>query len=252
MATCPSQRVQQRRARPGIHAEPARRSAPATRGPAQRPGCTGQASSPASRAETPAPPASTASSPRRWTTSRRRGAPPRRSRPCWCRPHPDWIGTATGVDEDGTIVGSVQSSLSRLRTGYEWLTDGTGRTLPVPAVNGKPVKEYFASAIRDGWVSGGSADPGRESPVQASVLWNLGTGEISVTAEVSTSRSTPEAGSRAARSPTPRRTTSQHDQRRRHGPRRCSMRGRLGRRRGEIGGMAVGKDDRRQYGAHTL
>ncbi|WP_275413131.1 hypothetical protein [Rugosimonospora africana] len=26
----------------------------------------------------------------------------------------------------------------------------------------------------------------------------------------------------------------------------------LGRRRGETGGMAVGKDDRRQCGAHTL
>ncbi len=86
--------------------------------------------------------------------------------------------------EDGTIVGSVQSSLSRPRTEYEWLTDGTGRALPVPAVNGKPVKDHFASAIRDGWVSGGSADPGRESPVQASaVLWNPRTGDISVTAD---------------------------------------------------------------------
>ncbi|GAA5181163.1 hypothetical protein GCM10023322_15140 [Rugosimonospora acidiphila] len=101
-------------------------------------------------------------------------------------------GSATGIDEDGTIVGRVQGAPGTPALGYEWSADGTGKELPAPTVNGKPVNGYFASAIRDGWVIGmgdlsgapaaGGNNSGAKAPAYGDLIrWNLTTGKIDVT-----------------------------------------------------------------------
>ena len=68
-----------------------------------------------------------------------------------------WIGSAGGIDEDGTIVGTfggigVQRSLA-----YAWSPDGTARELaPAAADTGLKPSGASAGSIRDGVVLGGS------------------------------------------------------------------------------------------------
>ncbi len=45
------------------------------------------------------------------------------------------VGTAVGIDEDGTVIGTVGSP-STEGTGYLWLPDGTARPMPLPTVAG--------------------------------------------------------------------------------------------------------------------
>jgi hypothetical protein len=91
-------------------------------------------------------------------------------------PGPQWTGMATGIDDDGTIVGSVSSRKDGLRVGALWRPDGTFEQLSVPNAHGGPAEEYVAKTIRDGWVVGWAAfDRGRTRFIGAP-LWNVGAG----------------------------------------------------------------------------
>jgi hypothetical protein len=71
-------------------------------------------------------------------------------------PLPDGVtlGTAEGITEDGTIVGSVEAPGKLEGTGYLWLPDGTGRMMPLPAVGKKKADFFWPESIIDGWVAG--------------------------------------------------------------------------------------------------
>lgn len=90
-------------------------------------------------------------------------------------------GTATGIDEDGTIVGRVQGAPGNPALGYEWRPDGTGKELPAPTANGRPLNGYYASAIRNGWVIGKGDMDSKSLGYLDLVRWNLRTGKIDVT-----------------------------------------------------------------------
>lgn len=72
-------------------------------------------------------------------------------------PGPGWTGYAAGIDEDGTVVGRMQSAPNKPNLAYLWRPDGTLHQLAVPAVRGRPAATYTADAIRNGWVIGWAA-----------------------------------------------------------------------------------------------
>jgi uncharacterized membrane protein len=63
-------------------------------------------------------------------------------------------GSADGIAEDGTIVGSVASDDGSESSGYLWLPDGTGRTMSLPPVDGEKANFFWPESIADGWVAG--------------------------------------------------------------------------------------------------
>ena len=76
------------------------------------------------------------------------------------------LGEAHDIDEDGTIVGFVESG-ARGELPYVWFPDGTHRELTVPARDGdaagRGVKLVRAYTIRNGWatgIMGAAPDPG--------------------------------------------------------------------------------------------
>jgi hypothetical protein len=71
-------------------------------------------------------------------------------------PLPDGVthGTADGIAEDGTVLGSVEAPGKLEGTGYLWLPDGTGRMLPLPAVGRKKADFFWPESIIDGVVAG--------------------------------------------------------------------------------------------------
>ena len=79
---------------------------------------------------------------------------------------------ATGIDEDGTVVGYLGSFPPG--TPYVWPAHGRPHALRVPA--GSAGGE--AVAIRDGWVAGNVFDPATGSTVPA--VWNLHTGRFTL------------------------------------------------------------------------
>jgi uncharacterized membrane protein len=90
--------------------------------------------------------------------------------------------TANDIDEDGTVVGSID-----LTKPYVWFADGTHRLLPMPDLNGKPAVIAQAFNIRNGWVTGmASAASAKDSSGKSggrawAVRWNLRTGEMRAT-----------------------------------------------------------------------
>lgn len=91
-------------------------------------------------------------------------------------------GQAVGIDEDGTVVGGVGTSLADQRP-YVWTADGRGHYLTIPSgipapspkstgvSAGTPKMSTIVYGIRAGWVIG---------RVNATaVRWNLGTGQVS-------------------------------------------------------------------------
>ncbi len=91
-------------------------------------------------------------------------------------PGPQWTGEATGIDEDGTIVGAVSPKQDGQRVGALWRPDGTFEQLSVPDAHGGPADEYLANSIRGGWVVGwASFDRGQTRYIGAP-LWNVGAG----------------------------------------------------------------------------
>ncbi|MEV0132920.1 hypothetical protein AB0H83_31210 [Dactylosporangium sp. NPDC050688] len=92
-------------------------------------------------------------------------------------------GQASGIDEDGTIVGTLGSGEATAGLGYVWSPDGTPRKLPQPSVRGNPAGMYNARTIRDGWVSGWAAydEPNRGPRWIGTPRWNLRTGHLDTT-----------------------------------------------------------------------
>jgi hypothetical protein len=90
-------------------------------------------------------------------------------------------GAVTGIDEDGTMVGWVAGAPGQPQVGYEWLPDGTGKELTVPTPNGKPIAEFSAYSIRNGWVVGAGGDPTNSGSASYTIRWNLHTGAVDVT-----------------------------------------------------------------------
>jgi uncharacterized membrane protein len=89
------------------------------------------------------------------------------------------VGEAWGIDEDGTIVGFVESALHGERP-YVWFADGTHRALPIPTGAERPSNDRRQSVraydIRNGWATGIA---GLSSETGA-VRWNVHTGEVRV------------------------------------------------------------------------
>ncbi|MFC4072510.1 hypothetical protein [Actinoplanes subglobosus] len=63
-------------------------------------------------------------------------------------------GSADGIAEDGTVVGSVAPDDGSEASGYLWLPDGTGRTMSLPPVDGEKATFFWPESIVDGWVAG--------------------------------------------------------------------------------------------------
>lgn len=92
---------------------------------------------------------------------------------------------ASDLDEDGTIVGSID-----YKRPYIWLPNGTHHELPMPVVDGKPVAVAQAHHISNGWVTGMASitdlgpkglAKGAQDQLRA-VTWNLRTGKVTATA----------------------------------------------------------------------
>ncbi|MEV4509560.1 hypothetical protein AB0K00_11445 [Dactylosporangium sp. NPDC049525] len=98
-------------------------------------------------------------------------------------PGKGWTGAATGIDEDGTIVGTLQGGPGGEGQAYVWGPDGTVRKLAQPTVKGKPASTYNAGEIRDGWVVGWAAydEPNRGPRWLGAPRWNLRTGALDTT-----------------------------------------------------------------------
>lgn len=123
-------------------------------------------------------------------------------------------GTANDIDEDGTVVGTVEDDTAELGasgvplgrdTPYVWFADGTHRALPLPSIDGTKAASARVSAVRNGWATGVAdvvtgdaktpkspeADPNSARAKEArdsqrvSVRWNVRTGEVQVTDQLS-------------------------------------------------------------------
>lgn len=92
-------------------------------------------------------------------------------------------GKASGIDEDGTIVGTLAGGEAKTGLGYVWSPDGVARQLPQPTVKGKPAGTYHAGTIRGGWVAGWAAydEPDRGPRWIGTPRWNLRTGHLDTT-----------------------------------------------------------------------
>ncbi|MEJ3745972.1 hypothetical protein WEI85_22105 [Actinomycetes bacterium KLBMP 9797] len=106
-------------------------------------------------------------------------------------PGAGWIGQATDIDDDGTVVGRLAKGETEAEAGYLWRPGGALEKLPVPAVDGKQATEYTASSIRNGWVAGwallgerssGKRDAAAGKPAGGGEIraprWNLRTGAV--------------------------------------------------------------------------
>jgi uncharacterized membrane protein len=100
-------------------------------------------------------------------------------------------GSATDIDEDGTVVGNIDDDRP-----YVWFADGTHRELPLPTLDGAPAAIGRVFTVRNGWATGlaapGGDIPGAEGTPTA-VRWNVHTGEVRVFAELNIRASTANA-----------------------------------------------------------
>jgi hypothetical protein len=91
-------------------------------------------------------------------------------------------GEAYGIDDDGTIVGTLSSGGQEY--GYVWSPDGSVHQLPSPVVDGVAATMSRAFGLHDGWATGLAANPASGSPSAAAVRWNVRTGEVRVVAQL--------------------------------------------------------------------
>src|SRR5207253_2649258 len=93
-------------------------------------------------------------------------------------PPGDWVGSAVGIDEDGTIVGNLhRPGESAKSLGFRWRSDGTFAQLPTPTTDGTPAASVVVHAIRNGWVTGWAGYSGGTERA-SSPRWNLRTGQL--------------------------------------------------------------------------
>lgn len=84
---------------------------------------------------------------------------------------------AVDVDEDGTIVGTVSNpALSREKTGYLWLPDGTATTMPMPEIDGVRATFFWPESVRGGWVAGRAGISTPDSTSFAPFRYRVATG----------------------------------------------------------------------------
>jgi hypothetical protein len=96
-----------------------------------------------------------------------------------------WSGGASGIGEDGTIVGTLSNSEFKEGQAYVWRPGGAApQRLAQPTVKGHPATMYSAGEVRGDWVVGGAA---YDEPVErgarwiAAPRWNLRTGAVDTT-----------------------------------------------------------------------
>lgn len=88
--------------------------------------------------------------------------------------------TANDIDEDGTVVGTIDR-----KRPYVWFADGTHRELPMPTLNGKPAVGARVFGIRNGWATGvADIDAWQRGKVAGPIRWNVRTGEVRVVDEL--------------------------------------------------------------------
>ncbi|WP_327008411.1 hypothetical protein OHA72_14850 [Dactylosporangium sp. NBC_01737] len=95
-----------------------------------------------------------------------------------------WAGGASGVDDDGTIVGTLTSSEFKEGQAYVWRPGGGApQKLARPTVKGKPAMAYRTGKVRGGWVVGWASydEPNRGPRWIAAPRWNLRTGAVDTT-----------------------------------------------------------------------
>ncbi len=86
-------------------------------------------------------------------------------------------GSAGGIAEDGTVVGSAGPDIHSLN-GYLWFPDGTGRYLPLPRMrDGKRATSFSPQAISNGWVSGDAIYETRDMTAFTPMRYRISTGE---------------------------------------------------------------------------
>jgi hypothetical protein len=81
-------------------------------------------------------------------------------------------GFATGITEDGTIVGVVNNDRGESRP-YVWLPGGAARELPTPT----GAAGAIPNAVGGDWATGSGPATDGAGEVQMGVVWNLRTGE---------------------------------------------------------------------------
>jgi hypothetical protein len=98
-------------------------------------------------------------------------------------PPGDWQGKASGIDDDGTIVGTLHQP-GGADHAYVWNPDGSVHELAAPVINGTPVGSSRAFGIHHGWVIGNGAPTGKPAKNRAdpaalplAVRWDPRTGE---------------------------------------------------------------------------
>jgi hypothetical protein len=93
-------------------------------------------------------------------------------------PLPDGVtlGTADGITEDGTVVGSVEAPGKREGTGYLWLPDGTGKMMPPPTVGAKKADSFWPESVIDGIVAGRAVFDDKTSRTFASFRYRIADG----------------------------------------------------------------------------
>jgi uncharacterized membrane protein len=91
-------------------------------------------------------------------------------------------GFASGIAEDGAIVGAVIDEHGETRP-YIWLPGGAAHELPAPAGTGTVQAPVGAvpTAVSGDWATGsGTATDGGGRAVRVGVMWNLRTGKATV------------------------------------------------------------------------
>jgi len=104
--------------------------------------------------------------------------------------------TANDIDEDGTVVGSIDR-----KRPYVWFADGTHRELPMPTLDGKPAVSARVFTIRNGWATGVAStstdrekgDPTGKGAPAGPIRWNVRTGEVRVFDQLGIQASTANA-----------------------------------------------------------
>lgn len=70
-------------------------------------------------------------------------------------PGPGWQGSASDIDDEGNIIGSLRKGPAGESVGYLWPAGGgVGRALPVPTLPGGRARLFGPNSIRNGWVTG--------------------------------------------------------------------------------------------------
>ncbi len=97
-------------------------------------------------------------------------------------PPGSWQGKAYGIDDDGTIVGTLRSA-GGAEGAYVWSPDGSVHPLPQVVVAGKHSQGSRGFDLHGGWATGLALLASNDSD-DVAVRWNVATGETHVYADV--------------------------------------------------------------------